>query len=184
MTFIEKAGQVLWLFLVPFGGGIPAGVLLAQKLSLQWPWMLVLYFISDLILAVVFEPILRYLVHLSYHYSFLMKMRLAFRKWRDHHPQLSKQTKNPFVLIGVAFGVDPMTGRAAAMASGYGFIGGWLIAIAGDMIYFSVIMISTLWLNHILGDGTWTIIIILILMVFIPKVVEKVRLNINARRQS
>ena len=68
----------------------------------------------------------------------------------------------------ISFGVDPMTGRAAALGAGYGFIGGWLIAIAGDMIFFVILMVSTLWLNSVLGDGTWAAVIIMAVMFGVP----------------
>jgi len=42
----------------------------------------------------------------------------------------------PFALVMIAFGVDPMTGRATALAAGHGFVTGWALAIAGDMLYF------------------------------------------------
>ncbi len=81
----------------------------------------------------------------------------------------------PLALITVAFGVDPMTGRAVAAAVGHGFILGWMFAIAGDMIYFGLIMASTLWLNNILGDGTWTTVIILVLMMVVPSLIPRFR---------
>jgi hypothetical protein len=50
---------------------------------------------------------------------------------------------------------------------------GWMIAITGDMLYFGVIMISTLWLNHIIGDsGLTTTLIIIFLMIFFPKFIH------------
>lgn len=45
---------VLMLFLIPVGGGIPAGVLLARTMGLRWPVTAGLYFVSDLILALAF----------------------------------------------------------------------------------------------------------------------------------
>jgi hypothetical protein len=81
----------------------------------------------------------------------------------------------PLALIMIAFTVDPMTGRAAAIAAGHGFVTGWMVAIAGDMIYFTLLMVSTLWLNSILGDGTWTVIIILLVMMIVPVVIRKLR---------
>lgn len=75
----------------------------------------------------------------------------------------------------IAFGVDPMTGRSVARAAGHGFIMGWMFAIAGDMLYFGVLMVSTLWLNGILGDGTWTTIIILAAMMIVPWLIKKIR---------
>ena len=79
----------------------------------------------------------------------------------------------PMLLVLIAFGVDPMTGRAAALAQGHGFISGWAVAIAGDMLFFWVVMASTIWLNSVLGDGTWTAIIIMVLMFAIPPLVRK-----------
>src|SRR5712671_1123593 len=53
---------VLLLFLIPIGGGIPAGVLMAHARGISWPVMLALYFASDVILACCFEPPLRLLI--------------------------------------------------------------------------------------------------------------------------
>lgn len=54
--------SVLMFFLIPVGGGIPAGVLLASAKGLAWPMTAGLYFVSDVILAIAFEPILRLLI--------------------------------------------------------------------------------------------------------------------------
>ena len=77
------------------------------------------------------------------------------------------------MLVMIAFGVDPMTGRAAAKAAGHGFLAGWTVAIAGDMIFFSIVAASTLCLNSVLGDGTWTAIIIMFAMMFIPPLIRR-----------
>lgn len=53
---------VLMLFLLQVGSGIPAGVLLARAKGLAWPMTSGPYFVSDVILALAFEPILRLLV--------------------------------------------------------------------------------------------------------------------------
>ena len=50
--------SVLKLFVIPVGGGIPAGVMLAQAQGVAWPVTAVLYLVSDILLAVVFEPVL------------------------------------------------------------------------------------------------------------------------------
>jgi hypothetical protein len=81
----------------------------------------------------------------------------------------------PFLLVLIAFGVDPMTGRAAAMAQGYNFVSGWAVAIAGDMIFFTVVMASTIWLNNILGDGTLTAVIIMVLMFALPPILRRIK---------
>lgn len=169
---------VLMLFLIPVGGGIPAGVLLARTEGLAWPITMGLYFISDIILAFSFEPVLWLLVALGKRVPIVLKImqlmkqvmaqNVALYRGRamDTHP-------SPITLILIAFGVDPMTGRAAAMAAGHGFIAGWAIAIAGDMMYYSVIAFSTLQMNSVIKSPEVTMMLVLMGMIFIPKLIRK-----------
>lgn len=176
---LSSAWDVLVLFLIPVGGGIPAGVLLARDRGLAWPIMAILYFISDIILACVFEPLMLLVIAAGKRFTFFARLREAFRKMRSKSTAQYGTRMGPLALVLVAFGVDPMTGRAAAAAAGHGFIAGWAIAIAGDMIYFMVLMVSTLWLNNVLGDETRTTVIILLGMMIIPAIVRRLR---EARR--
>jgi hypothetical protein len=48
-----------------------------------------------------------------------------------------------------------------------------MIAIAGDMLYFLLIMSSTLWLKSVIGDGTWTMVIIFALMMILPNIIKR-----------
>ena len=164
---------VLSLFLIPIGGGIPAGVLLAKANGILWPFTTLLYFISDLILACIFEPILIFFIRLG-------KRSAKAKRFGELMSQSIKMTLASYgnhtgaiALILFAFGADPMTGRSAAVAAGHGFVMGWMFAIIGDMLYFGVLMASTLWLNGLLGDGTLTTIIILAGMIIIPGLIRK-----------
>lgn len=170
--------DVIFIFLIPFGGGIPAGVLLAEKNAIPWPMIMFLYFISDIILALCFEPLLflfiKYGKKNQFLYRFSVVCKMMVTKTLEHYGNTSGGI---FALIMIAFGVDPMTGRAVAVAAGHGFLTGWMIAIAGDMLYFTLLMASTLWLNNILGDGTWTMMIILFFMMVFPTVLRKISKN-------
>jgi uncharacterized membrane protein len=167
--------DVLLIFTIPFGGGIPGGVMLAQSRGLPWPIMMILYFISDVMLACAFEPAMHLFIKLGKRIQVFQKfsaiMRLTIQKTIEHYGHSS----GIFALIMIAFGVDPMTGRAVAMAAGHGMIVGWMIAIAGDMMYFSLLMISTLWLKSVIGDGTWTMLIIFALMMILPNLFRKIQ---------
>jgi ABC-type bacteriocin/lantibiotic exporter with double-glycine peptidase domain len=172
--YLKKSWDVLALFLIPVGGGIPAGVILARDLGFGWPSMTLLYFISDVILAFLFEPILR----------LLRKIR-RLDKFREAYAKMSQKTlvkdvtHKPWSLVMISFGIDPMTGRAAALAAGHNFISGWTIAILGDMIFFLVVMASTLWLDHYLGDGTWTAVIVTLAVLFLPGLLRKIKARIK-----
>ena len=164
--------SVLRLYLIPIGGGIPAGVLAARDHGFTWQVSAVLYFISDVILACVFEPLLMIFIALSKRSLRLQKigavMKQAVQKSTAHYGT----TGGALTLILIAFGADPMTGRTVAVAAGHGFVMGWLFAIAGDMLYFGLLMVSTLWLDGILGDGTLTTFIILAAMIGVPYLIQ------------
>jgi hypothetical protein len=167
---------VLMLFLVPVGGGIPAGVLLAQSKGLAWPVTAGLYLVSDLLLALAFEPVLRLLALLAGRVAFLGRYRAALKLVMARSAaHLGGPGAGPMALVMVAFGVDPMTGRAAAMAAGHGIIAGWAIAITGDMLYYAVIAVTTLRLNTYFRNPNTTMWIVLGLMFLVPFLVRKLR---------
>ncbi|MEZ4814503.1 MAG: hypothetical protein R3A80_04765 [Bdellovibrionota bacterium] len=178
-NFLVDAWKVLVIFLIPFGGGIPGGVLLARDKGIDWPFIMFIYFVSDLILACLFEPILKLLSIVGKNVQWMLKFSELFKLSVQKTIAYYGNRTNPVALILIAFGVDPMTGRAAAIAAGHGFVGGWLIAIAGDMIYFTLIMACTLWLSHILGDGTVTMFVILAVMLILPMLIRRVRKKKN-----
>ncbi len=172
---LKNAWDVFLLFTIPIGGGIPAGVVLGNSRGLRWADLLLVYFLSDVLLAIVFESILHAFIHYGKKFEKVSKFNAILKQ------SFQKSTSNlnikpgPFNLILIAFGLDPMSGRVITKAVGHGFFSGWAIAITGDLFFFLLVMASTLWLNHYLGDGTWTAIIITILMIGLPSVIQKVR---------
>jgi hypothetical protein len=163
---------VFLLFCVPIGGGIPAGVLMARNAGVPPPAIAVLYFFSDIVLAFTFEPILRIVTWLGRWLPPLARVGSWIRSLAHSAGGAQTGARGPLGLILVAFGVDPMTGRAAAAAAGHGFLPGWAIAITGDMLYFVVLMASTLWLQGVLGDERLTIGAVLFVMLVLPSLVR------------
>ena len=175
---------VLMLFLIPVGGGIPAGVLLARDHGLGWPVMEVLYLVSDVILAFMFEPVLRLLIAAGRAIPLLARATGAIRSaMHKTAARYGGGGAGPFALIMIAFGVDPMTGRAAAAAAGHGFVAGWTFAITGDMLYFTVIMVATLRLNSLLGDPNLTMAAVLAAMIVLPVLVRRLKAAYIKRSQ-
>jgi hypothetical protein len=168
--------SVLMLFLIPVGGGIPAGVLLAQSKGLAWPVTAGLYLVSDMMLALAFEPVLQLLAWLGGKVPFLARisarMKAALANSASH---LNGTGGGPMTLVLISFGSDPMTGRASALAAGHGFLMGWVFAIAGDMLYYAVIAVTTLRLNRYFRDPDTTMWIVLGAMVVVPLIVRLFR---------
>lgn len=175
LNFWRHCGEVLAAFCIPFGSGIPAGVILADTYKLGWVVTSILYFISDILLACVFEPLMllfiRYTKDSEFTKRFIEQYKMTLERL-GFHAGLSPSW---YSLVVLSFGVDPMTGRAVAHAAGYGFISGWAFAICGDMIFFALIMISTLWLNSLLGDGTIAALIVMAAMFAIPPLIRKLK---------
>lgn len=105
--------------------------------------MTVLDLISDILLAILFEPMMILFIYLCKHVEFLRHFREAVRQTTQKTIDRFGTKPGPVTLIGIAFGVDPMTARAAALAAGHGFFTSWAIAIIGDMFFFAIIMVST-----------------------------------------
>jgi hypothetical protein len=129
-----------------------------------------------MLLAVAFEPILRLMalvcgkVPALTRFSALLKAATA--RSVSH---FSGTGAGPVALIMIAFGVDPMTGRASALAAGHGFVAGWAFAIAGDMLYFGVIALTTLRLNAYVRDPDTTMLIVLGAMFIVPVLIRRIR---------
>ncbi|UFS72231.1 hypothetical protein LPW11_08560 [Geomonas sp. RF6] len=173
---LASSFSVLKLFLIPVGGGIPAGVLLARADRLPWALTAALYLVSDVILAVAFEPILRLLAEMCRRIHFLSRLSVAMKTATARSTaHFSGTGAGPVSLLMVAFGVDPMTGRAAALAAGHGFLAGWAFAIAGDMLYFAVIALTTLRLNAYFHDPDTAMLIVLAAMFFLPVIIRYFR---------
>jgi hypothetical protein len=176
MTFdFARAWEVLVLFLIPVGGGIPAGVVLAQRYGFAWEMMAILYFVSDVILACVFEPLMILFVRASRRSPRWAKVREALARSTGQTISRYGIKPGPFTLVWITFGTDPMTGRSVAFAAGHGFLTGWALTIAGDMLFFLVLMASTLWLNNVLGNGTVAALVITVAMMAIPPLVRRLR---------
>jgi len=176
---------VLMLFLLPIGGGIPAGVLLARAKGLAWPMTAGIYLVSDVILALAFEPILRLLFAWGRKVSLLVRLSSAMKATMTRSvAHFSGTGAGPMSLVMLTFGTDPMTGRAAALAAGHGFLTGWAIVIVGDMLYYVVIALTTLRLNRYFQNPNTTILVVLGATIVVPVLVRYSRSRLRPAIQS
>jgi hypothetical protein len=156
------------------GAGIPPGVLLGHHDGLGVGVITVLYFVSDVIMASVFEPMLRALRLASRYVPKLGRaLRLVLVAIERTMPAGSLAGPTGVALTG--FGAGLPFGRALAAAAGYGLVTGWLLSIAGDMSYFAIGMASTLWFDGLLGDPRWAALGGLVVMMIVPFVVRRLR---------
>jgi hypothetical protein len=175
------AWAVLTLFVVPVGGGIAPGVLLAKARQLPWAWVVGLYFASDLFLACAFEPVLHFAARAARRHERAARAAHAVRIVLEQMASIYGKRGGPFTYSILAFGLGPMSARAMSRLAGHGFFSGWALVIFGDMFYFALIASCTLWLRWLLGDGTTAAVVIMAVMFAVPYYLQNRALRARRR---
>jgi len=158
--------------------------LLARANGLPWPATAGLYFVSDIVLALAFEPVFRLIVALGRKVRFVARVAAAMRNaMARNSTYFSGKGTGPLALVMISFGVDPMTGRATALTAGHGVVAGWAFAIAGDMLYYAVVALTTLHLNPYFSNPNITILAVLGAMALAPVLVRYCRAKLLLRAQ-
>ncbi len=176
---------VFLIFVLPTVVGIPLGVIMGRDAGLSPLIMAGLYFASDLVLAVTAEPMLAVLRWVGRRVPFLNGLGSRLARLTETTGLQEGGLRGPLGLILVSFTVNPLAGRAAAAAAGHGFFSGWALAIIGDMIYFALIMASTLWISSVFGNDRLAIGVVLIVAFLAPIVLRRLRrgsLRVSAPR--
>lgn len=167
------------LFTFPVGGGIPSGVLRARDDGVPLPLIALLFLASDVLAAFLNEPIVLFATLLGGRIPLLGQLGRWFSRVTQRTGLQGGGRRGPLGLVLVSFTVSLMAGRAAAKAAGHGFLSGWSLAIAGDMLYFLLLMASTLFLSSIFGDERLTVGVVLVGMFVLPSFLRR----FNARQR-
>jgi hypothetical protein len=166
---------VFLIFVLPTVVGIPLGVIMARDAGLAPLVTAGLYFASDLVLAVTAEPMLALLRWVGRRVPLLNRLGQRLGRLTENTGLQEGGVRGPLGLILVSFTVNPLAGRAAAAAAGHGFFSGWALAIIGDMIYFALIMASTLWISSVFGNDRLAIGVVLIVAFLAPILLRRLR---------
>jgi hypothetical protein len=177
LPFFWPAGVagVFLMFVMPLAAGIPFGVIMARDAGLSPLMTAGLYLVSDLVLAVTAEPFLALLRWLGRRVAFIGRMGKLFTRATDSVGLNEGRVRGPLGLILFSFSISPTSGRAAAAAAGHGFFSGWTLAIIGDMLFFGVLMATTLWVTSVFGDSRQTIGAVVIGAWVLPLLIRRLR---------
>ena len=166
---------VLALFFAPVGPGIPAGVLLARHVPLHPAATFGLYAVSDVIAAFVCHPIF---VMLRRHGRRVRPIRWLGRRMmsiamlgvpRDDERATPALTR----IATVGFGVDVYTAGMLATGLGVSRIPGWMSAIAGDLVWFGLLLATSLATASIVDDDRVVLLVMIVAMIAIPRVARR-----------
>jgi hypothetical protein len=168
---------VLTLFFAPVGPGIPAGVLLARHVPLNPAVTFALYALSDVMAAIVCHPLF---VVLRRHGARVKPIR-----WLGRHvlslamlgvraPQGPDLAPKLFRIGTVGFGVDVYTAGMLVTGLRVPRIPGWASAIAGDLVWFALLLATSFLAASIADDDRFVAVAMIVAMIVIPRIAQRV----------
>lgn len=173
---------VFLVFCTQIGAGIPLGVIMARNAGLSPAMTALLYLGSDIVLAFTCEPMLILLRWMGQRVEFIGRLGKRLSRLSGATGLSEGKVQGPLGLILFSFAWAPTPARAASEAAGHGFIVGWTLAIIGDMAYFTMIMVSTLWVSNLFGDDRLAVGAVLVGAWVIPMLFRRFRRQPAATR--
>ena len=174
---------VFALFWAPMGPGIPAGVLLARHIPLNPAFTFALYALSDVLSAFVFGPLFSLLRRYGRKVRPIRNLGrrlLAFATTGVRVPRADEVAAGRvglaptlFRIAMVGFGVDVYTGGALATGLPVPRVAGWAAAIAGDLVWFALLLAASVGAAWIADDDRVITVVVLLAMIFIPRLAQR-----------
>jgi hypothetical protein len=173
---------VFALFWAPVGPGIPAGVLLARHIPLNPAFTFLLYTTSDVLGAAVCHPIFRLLRRAARRVPAIKWLgermirfaMLGTRVPRAQDLQGAGMAPALFRIATVGFGVDVYSAGMLVNALHVPRILGWASAIAGDLVWFALLLGTSLATAAIVDDDRIIGGVVLVAMLVIPSIARRI----------
>lgn len=173
---------VFALFWAPVGPGIPAGVLLAQHLRLPPPVTFGLYALSDTLAVLLLNPIYAWLRTHGRRIPAIRKVgkralavamigtgRAAAGAVHD-----GRLAPALFRVATVGFGVDIYTAGALATGLPIPRLPGWAAAMAGDLVWFALLLGSSIAAAHVFDDERVVAAVVIAVTLIVPPIARRV----------
>ena len=169
-------GLVFALFFAPVGPGVPAGVLLARHVPLTATATFGLYALSDVIAAIVCHPLF---VLLRRHGRTVRPIRWLGRRLLSlamlgvRTPESGATAPALARIATVGFGADVYTAGVLATGLPVPRLSGWTSAIAGDLLWFALLLGTSLAAAGIADDDRFIALVMVVAMIAIPRLARR-----------
>jgi hypothetical protein len=164
---------VFLIFLLPWGPGAPAGIVLARREGLSPLLILGLYALSDVVTAVVLEPI----VHLIRQYGGRTGLGRRLLSGLARVGTVTRLTSGrlglPLGLATFTFVTDFFTASITSTALPLGRILAWACIIIGDVAWFVIILLASLGIAAFLSDDRLLFAATLVIGLALPPLVRR-----------
>jgi hypothetical protein len=180
-SWLASAIATLLVFMFPWGLGIPVGVLMARDAGLNPAVIAALYFMAYSARILRVEAGFFILRWLTARFQ-MVRIALAIIERMSGQAGLDGgPIQKSLLTMLMAFAVSPTAGRVTGALAGFSLQRSWALTIAGDMVYFTTLMGSTLWLSETLANDRLVALIMVPLAVIVPIVCRKVLLRKPAK---
>lgn len=162
---------VLALFFAPVGPGVPAGVLLARHVPLTPVATFGLYAVSDVLAAIVCHPLfvlLRRYGRRVKSMRWLGQRILSLAMIGVRAPRQAGVAPALSRIAMVGFGVDVYTAGMLATGLPVPALPGWVLAITGDLLWFALLLGTSLAAASIADDDRFIALVMIVAMIVIP----------------
>ena len=173
---------VFLLFWAPVGPGIPAGVLLAHHLRIPPPLTFGLYTLSDTLAVLLLNPFYNWLRTHGRKNPTIRRigqraLSFAMLGVRRPTPEEVREGRLAPALLRIAtvgFGVDIYT--AGALASGLPIprIPGWAAALAGDLLWFAMLLGSSIVAARFVDDDRVVSVVVIAVALLAPPLLRRI----------
>lgn len=169
---------VFALFWAPVGPGIPAGVLLARHIPLHPTLTFGLYTLSDVLGAAVCHPIFTLLRRHGRRVRplhWLGRRMMALAMWGVRVPDAGGAGLAPTLsrIATVGFGADIYTAGMLATGLAVPRVAGWASAIAGDLVWFALLLGTSIAAASLADDDRVIGLAMLVAMIVIPRLARR-----------
>jgi hypothetical protein len=164
---------VFLIFLSPFGPGAVAGILLARSQGMAPDLTVALYALSDVVAAVVLEPLINRLPRFAARSPIGQRMFSAFNRLDSLTDVVGGRFGRPIGLMTLTFATDFFT--AAIVSSGIAMsrLVAWACIIAGDVVWFVIIFVASMSVASFLSDNRIVFIVTLVIGFGLPALIRR-----------
>ncbi len=164
---------VFLIFLLPWGPGAPAGIVLARKDGLSPALTIILYVLSDVVTAFVLDPVIRIIQDRGERSRFGRRILDNFNRLGSITQFSSGRLGLPFSLFIFTFATDFFTASIVSLGLPMRRLIAWIAIIAGDVVWFLIIFAASIGFASFLSDDRLFFVATMAFGLLVPALIRR-----------
>jgi hypothetical protein len=166
--------QVFLVFLLPWGPGAAAGIVLAKKDGLPVGVTIGLYVLSDVVTAFILDPLVRLLHDRGQRSPVGRKILATVGRFGSITQVTSGRFGLPLGLFVFTFATDFFTAAIISAGLALSRVIAWVCIIAGDVLWFLIIFLASIGIAAFLSDDRILFVATMVLGFALPPLIRRI----------